>query len=262
MKDILSQIIESKREELRTTDFGNIEERAKSCTREVISMSRSIAESSSGIIAEFKRRSPSKGWINESAEASVIPLGYYNGGAAACSVLTNSEYFGGSLEDLITARRYAPQLPILRKEFIIDSRQIYEARVAGADAILLIASCLTPAECQELASVAHSVGLEVLLELHSHAELNHINEFVDMVGVNNRNLGSFHTDVQNSLDLYSAIRKEVGESVVLVSESGLSRASTILELRELGYRGFLMGESFMKESDPTAALRNLIEELC
>ncbi|MFR9651609.1 MAG: indole-3-glycerol phosphate synthase TrpC [Rikenellaceae bacterium] len=262
MGDILQKIVESKRVELASTEFADIESRARGCCRPILSMRESLANSKSGIIAEFKRRSPSKGWINEAAEAAIIPLGYYNAGASACSVLTNREYFGGTLQDLIDARKAAPNLPILRKEFIIDERQIYEARVAGADAILLIASCLTPERCAELSAVAKSVGLEILLELHSHAELAHINPMVDMVGVNNRNLGSFHTDIQNSVELYSVIREAAREDMVLVSESGLSKPSTILELRELGYRGFLMGESFMKESDPAESLHKLIEELC
>ncbi len=262
MKDVLQKIVESKRIELTTTNFAGIRTKAEDCSRKILSMSGSIASSKSGIIAEFKRRSPSKGWIIEAGEASVIPLGYFNAGAAACSVLTNTEYFGGSLQDLITARNSAPELPILRKEFIIDERQIYEARVAGADAILLIASCLSVEQCAELSAVAKSVGLEILLELHNLAEIAHINPLVDMVGVNNRNLGSFHTDIQNSIDLYSSIREAVGEERVLVSESGLSKPSTILELRELGYRGFLMGESFMKEANPAESLGQLISELC
>ncbi len=262
MKDVLQKIVESKRLELLTTDFTDIESKARECSRPILSMSGALAASRSGIIAEFKRRSPSKGWINEGAEAAKIPLGYFNAGASACSVLTNTEYFGGTLNDLITARAAAPELPLLRKEFIIDERQIYEARVAGADAILLIASCLSPQQCADLSAVAKSVGLEILLELHNHSELEHINPLVDMVGVNNRNLGSFHTDISNSVELYRAIRNAVGEEKILVSESGLSRSETIVELRQLGYRGFLMGESFMKTPQPEQALAQLIGELC
>ncbi len=262
MQDVLEKIVAHKRAELTTYDFGeNIEAQAKAVTRPVVSMSGSIRNSTKGgIIAEFKRRSPSKGWINEAATPEEIVSGYREAGAAACSVLTNEEFFGGSLEFLRRARTVAGDMPLLRKEFIIDPRQIYEARVAGADAVLLIAACLTVEECRELAEVAHSISLEVLLEIHSQEELSHLNEFVDMLGVNNRNLGTFHTDIQNSFRLADKMRAE-GRDIVLVSESGIDSSDTIKELQAAGFGGFLIGETFMKEESPTDKIKQLISEL-
>ncbi len=262
MKDVLDKIIEHKRAELKSYDFGNIEAEARKVKRQTISMSRSIRNSTKGgIIAEFKRKSPSKGWINEGADPRKVVSRYMEVGAAACSVLTNEEFFGGSLEFLKMAREVADSMPLLRKEFIIDARQIYEARVAGADAVLLIASCLTVEECAELAKVAHSVDLEVLLEIHSEAELSHLNDCVDMLGVNNRNLGSFVTDIANSFNLAEKM-KACGNDIVLVSESGIDSAETIKSLQEAGFSGFLIGETFMKTERPGQALNKLISELC
>ncbi len=262
MKDVLEKIIDHKREELLSYDFGDIERQAREVSRPVISMSQSLRESQKGgIIAEFKRRSPSKGWINESADPCSVIEGYRRSGAAACSVLTNEEFFGGSLEFLKLARSIAGDMPLLRKEFIIDERQIFEARVAGADAVLLIAAALSVEECYHLGSVAHSVGLEVLLEIHSEQELSHFNEYVDMLGVNNRNLGSFVTDINNSFRLAECMRKRGGE-VVLVSESGIESASTIKKLAGVGFKGFLIGETFMRTAQPENTLANLIKDIC
>ncbi|MFR9566418.1 MAG: indole-3-glycerol phosphate synthase TrpC [Rikenellaceae bacterium] len=231
-------------------------------TRPVISMSKALRQSTKGgIIAEFKRRSPSKGWINEAADARSVIGGYRKMGAAACSVLTNEEFFGGSLEFLKLARAVAGDMPLLRKEFIIDERQIFEARVAGADAVLLIAAALSVEECYRLSEVAHSVGLEVLLEIHSEDELSHFNKFVDMLGVNNRNLGSFVTDINNSFRLAEHMRERGGD-VVLVSESGIDSSQTIKKLADVGFRGFLIGETFMRTAQPDKALEDLINELC
>ncbi|MFI3301601.1 MAG: indole-3-glycerol phosphate synthase TrpC [Rikenellaceae bacterium] len=262
MVDVLEKIVAHKRAELEGYNFTDIEQKAKAETRPVISMSESIKNSTKGgIIAELKRRSPSKGWIKEAADVEQIVAGYHASGAAACSVLTNEEFFGGSLEFLIRARVVAGDMPLLRKEFIIDPRQIYEARVAGADAVLLIASCLSVEKCAELAKVAHSVGLEVLLEIHSEAELSHLNENIDMLGVNNRNLGSFVTDINNSFNLAEVMRQRGGD-IVLVSESGIDASETIKSLQGVGFGGFLIGETFMKTDDPAATLANLIAEIC
>ncbi len=262
MVDVLEKIVAHKRAELEVYNFDNIEQLARVESRPVISMSQSIKNSTKGgIIAELKRKSPSKGWIKETADVEAIVAGYRKSGAAACSVLTNEEFFGGSLEFLKLARTVAGDMPLLRKEFIVDSRQIYEARVAGADAVLLIASCLTVEECASLAEVAHSVGLEVLLEIHSEAELSHLNENVDMLGVNNRNLGSFVTDINNSFNLAKVMRERGGD-IVLVSESGIDASDTIKSLQEVGFGGFLIGETFMKTPDPAATLANLITEIC
>ncbi len=262
MEDVLDKIVAHKRAEIATRGFdADIREQALATEREVISMSRSIRESKSGgIIAEFKRRSPSKGWINEGANPLEVVAGYRQAGAAACSVLTNEEFFGGSLEFLRMARSVAEQMPLLRKEFIVDKRQIYEARVAGADAVLLIASCLSVEECRDLSQVAHSVGLEVLLEIHSADELSHLNECVDMLGVNNRNLGSFVVDTQNSFSLVKQMR-ECGNDIVMISESGIDNPATVKELQAVGFDGFLIGESFMREAKPSEALSQFISEL-
>ncbi len=263
MQDVLLKIIDHKREELKSYPFPvDLEAMAKAVERPTISMVGSIRSKrgKGGIIAEFKRRSPSKGWINEGANPLDIVAGYSAAGAAACSVLTNEEFFGGSVEHLRAARTVAGSMPLLRKEFIVDPRQIYEARVAGADAVLLIAACLSVEECRELARVAHSVDLEVLLEIHSEAELSHLNDFVDMLGVNNRNLGTFVTDIQNSFRLAERMREE-GRDVVLVSESGIEQSETIKELRGVGFGGFLIGETFMKTTAPAERLSQLIAEL-
>ncbi|MFI3295386.1 MAG: indole-3-glycerol phosphate synthase TrpC [Rikenellaceae bacterium] len=261
MEDILKKIVADKRSELSTTDFGDVRSQAFSCSRPVISMSEALRSSSSGIIAEFKRRSPSKGWIFEGADPREVVSGYSRVGAAACSVLTNEKYFGGSLADLRLARSVAGDMPLLRKEFIVDERQIYEARVSGADAVLLIASCLSRAECSYLAEVAHSVGLEVLLEIHTQAELDYVDVNIDMLGVNNRNLGTFHTDLNNSFALAQKMR-ERAQDITLVSESGIDGAQTIMQLRAAGFRGFLIGETFMKTGDPSGALQSVISQLC
>ncbi len=263
MVDVLEGIVAHKRAELEGYNFGDIKQQARSMQRKTISMSNSIRSSQKGgIIAELKRRSPSKGWIKEGADVEAIVSGYRESGAAACSVLTNEEFFGGSLDFLKRARVVAGDMPLLRKEFIVDERQVYEARVAGADAILLIASCLTVDECKALAKVAHSVDLEVLLEIHSEAELSHLNEYIDMLGVNNRNLGTFVTDIQNSFNLAEVMRQRGGGDIVLVSESGIDASETIKNLQKVGFGGFLIGETFMKTENPPATLANLIAEIC
>ncbi len=263
MVDVLDKIVAHKRAELEGYNFADIEQQAKAVERKTISMSHSIKSSSKGgIIAELKRRSPSKGWINEDADVEEIVAGYCEAGAAACSVLTNEEFFGGSLDFLKRARAVAGNMPLLRKEFIIDPRQIYEARVAGADAVLLIASCLSIEECAMLAQVAHSVDLEVLLEIHSEEELSHLNENIDMLGVNNRNLGTFVTDINNSFNLAEVMRQRGGGDIVLVSESGIDASETIKSLQGVGFGGFLIGETFMKTENPPEALANLIAQIC
>ncbi len=261
MEDILKKIVAHKRSELHATDFGDIELRARACTRPVISISSSLRSSKGGIIAEFKRRSPSKGWIKESGDPRTVVAGYAAAGAAASSVLTNEEFFGGRIDDLIAAREAAPELALLRKEFIVDARRIYEARVAGADGILLIAACLSIEQCRELAQVAHSLGLEVLLEVHDECELGHINEFVDILGVNNRNLKSFATDTEHSKAMVRRMREAAGGDIVIISESGITGAAMITELREAGFEGFLMGEHFMRYDNPAEGLVKLLEEL-
>jgi len=228
--------------------------------RNTNSMRSALAQSPSGVIAEFKRKSPSKGWLHPEADiADIVPL-YEEGGASACSILTDGNYFGGSLGDLQKARKLV-NIPLLRKDFIVDPYQLFQARVMGADAVLLIAACLTQQECCSLAETAHSLQLEVLLEIHSEDELDHMNSYIDMLGVNNRNLGTFHTDVNNSFRLVEQIQAYIKQSdtaPVLVAESGISDTATVKELRKAGFRGFLIGETFMKTEQPGQTLSEFI----
>ena len=209
-----------------------------------------------GIIAEFKRKSPSKGWIHEEADIIEITSGYSEAGAASISILTDSKYFGGVQQELLAARPHI-SCPILRKDFMIDEYQLYEAKSIGADVILLIAAALSPEECHQLAVKAKALGLEVLLEVHNQEELGHITDEVDMVGVNNRNLKTFEVSTALSFELAPLIP----DRFVKVSESGLSDVATVEELQKAGYRGFLMGENFMKEKNPSQALRNFINRM-
>ena len=212
---------------------------------------------SSGIIAEIKRRSPSKGEFMKDISVEVIASGYEKAGAAAISVLTDSSFSGGSLDDLKAARAVS-QCPILRKDFIIDEYQIYEAKAHGADAILLIAAVLEDGEIEYLTGVAKAQGLEVLLEIHSKMELEHkFCEFVDMIGINNRNLGTFAVDVNLSISLAG----DIPESFVKVSESGIGDPETVLRLRNGGFAGFLIGETFMKTGQPEKACEEFISAL-
>lgn len=255
MADILEEIIADKRADLAAT-------RKKSR-----SMKRSLAESSSGIIAEFKRKSPSKGWIHADAKAEVVVPQYAEGGASAVSILTNEKYFGGSPAFIQAVRASVPDLPILRKEFIIDEYQVYEAKAIGADAILLIAAALTPDHYSALLRTAHSLGLEVLLEVHAPEELSYLDAGIpDMLGVNNRSLGTFHTDVNHSFEIARQMQAAVAhlsdaERPVIVSESGISSPDIVRQLRSVGFRGFLIGECFMKEKEPGEALRQFISRL-
>lgn len=264
MQDILSQIVADKRIEVAAakTALPLEELRAIAADSPVSSrsMKRSLAESPYGIISEFKRKSPSKGWIHENTTPEEVVPFYAAGGASALSILTDEKYFGGRL-DFIRRMRPLVDTPILRKDFIIDEYQLLEAREAGADAVLLIAACLSTGQCQDLLGKAHELGLEVLLETHTPDELSYVSEDVDMLGVNNRNLGSFHTDVANSFAMAKAMRELGVGSPVLVSESGISSPDTVRQLREEGFRGFLMGENFMKHEDPGAALAEFIKAL-
>lgn len=264
MKDILSEICAYKRTEVakqkEAVPFDTIVEMAGKLMAEddrpKRSMRRSLEESKSGIIAEFKRKSPSKGWIKEEGKPEIIPPSYSENGAAALSILTDEKYFGGNMSFLKTARKLV-ETPILRKDFIIDEYQLYQAKIIGADAVLLIAADLTKDECRNLAHTAHELQLETLLEIHSESELEYVGDCIDMVGVNNRNLGTFHTDVQNSFRLSELLPKDM----LRVSESGISNPDTVNELRQAGFRGFLIGENFMKTENPGAALAEFISKI-
>ena len=201
-----------------------------------------------GIIAEFKRRSPSKGDINTNAIVEEVTPAYIKSGASALSVLTDTYFFGGKNEDLTTARKHNT-CPILRKDFIIDEYQILEAKSIGADAILLIAECLTKEEVNRLSSFAKNIGLEILMEIHSAKQIEKINSNIDLVGVNNRNLETFEVSIQNSINLFSQLPVDVTK----ISESGIHKPEDIMELRAAGFDGFLIGERFMKTGDPGAA---------
>jgi indole-3-glycerol phosphate synthase len=210
-----------------------------------------------GIIAEFKRKSPSKGVINAYASVERTSLGYMQAGASALSILTDKHFFGGSNEDLKTARKYN-FCPILRKDFTIDEYQIVEAKSIGADAILLIAAVLSPETISKLVEFAHTLQLEVLLEVHNEEELrSNLNSGADLVGVNNRNLKTFDVTIDTSKKLCELIPA----GVVSVSESGISNPATIIELRKFGYQGFLIGENFMKHSRPEEEAKQFTSEL-
>jgi indole-3-glycerol phosphate synthase len=216
-----------------------------------------LREDKSGIIAEFKRQSPSKGLINQYVSVERTSIGYMQAGASALSVLTDKQFFGGKNEDLTTARRFN-FCPILRKDFILDEYQIIESRSIGADTILLIAAILTPERVKELAKFARSFDMEVLLEVHTLEELkNNLEAEVDLIGVNNRNLATFETNIETS----KRLAEHIPDAVVKVSESGLNNAEKIIELKEYGYRGFLIGESFMMNNRPEKACAALIEEI-
>ncbi len=259
MNDILSEIIANKRFEVdlqkRAISLEQLEEGVSEAapTR---SMRQSLASSPTGIIAEFKRRSPSKGWIKQQAQVEEIVPAYAQAGASALSILTDEKFFGGTLGDIRTARPLV-ELPIIRKDFIIDEYQLYQARLVGADAVLLIAAALTQERCLELTEKAHELSLEVLLELHHPDELAYIHPGVDMVGVNNRNLGSFVTDIENSFRL----ARKLPIDTVLVSESGISHPDIVRQLQQAGYRGFLIGENFMRTGNPSEALYEFIRQL-
>lgn len=258
--NILEQIIATKQQEVATArkqkSLAALEAEATAITRQAYSLRAALLGSKTGIIAEFKRKSPSKGFIKEHAEISAITTGYAQAGAAALSILTDRDYFAGDLNDLQTARPHL-SIPILRKDFIIDPYQICQARIAGADAILLIAAALTPGQVERLAAYAHALGLEVLLEIHRAEELDALCSSVDVVGVNNRDLTTFHTDPAQSF----ALIQHIPQQFVTISESGLADPQTVAQLHQAGFNGFLMGERFMKTSNPAAALQTFIQEL-
>lgn len=215
-----------------------------------------VDPSKKGIIAEFKRKSPSKGIINDMADVSVVTRGYADKGASALSVLTDFNFFGGSVDDLQKVRK-VNKIPILRKEFIIDEYQVYEAKAIGADAILLIAAILEKQKALNLAELAHALGLQVLMELHDENELGIINEGLDVIGVNNRNLKTFEVSLKHSVKL----GKKIPGEFIKISESGISTIEDILYLKDHEFQGFLIGENFMKTPDPAKAFGDFIEEL-
>ncbi len=209
-----------------------------------------------GIIAEHKRRSPSRPAIRLDSQADAVAAAYELAGAAAISILTDKHFFGGSAADLSSART-AVNCPILRKDFIVDAYQIHESKAIGADVILLIAAILSPQQIEEYISIAHSLDLEVLLEIHTTQELDDISKLPDLLGVNNRNLKDFTVDFQRSIDIYENLPSDC----VLISESGISDPAVVRALRNVGYQGFLIGEAFMTAKDPGRACAQFIQKL-
>lgn len=224
----------------------------------VVSLKHYVSDvNRSGIIAEFKRKSPSKGSINTYADAEKITLGYMQAGASALSVLTDELFFGAKKEDLTIARKFN-YCPILRKDFILDEYQIIESKSIGADAILLIAAILSPDKIKSFTEMAHQLGMEVLLETHTEEEiLANSDTLADLVGINNRNLDTFSVDIENSIRLAQLLPT----SIVKIAESGIDSAATITELRKNGFSGFLIGEYFMKHSDPAVKCAELIKQI-
>ena len=262
MRDILEEIVAHKRQEVEqfksVLSERDIHKQVEAIMHgEVPSMRQAISQSASGIIAEFKRKSPSKGWIKEDGQAEVIPLAYQHNGAAAVSILTDEMYFGGRDEFIVRARKAGVTIPVLYKNFVIDEYQLFQARLCGASAVLLIAAELTKAECRELLRTAHDLQLEVLLEMHNDNELEYADLDPDMCGINNRNLGTFVTSVENSFRLASQLPADA----VKVSESGISHPDTIRQLQLAGFKGFLIGECFMKEANPGEALAQFISAI-
>lgn len=259
--DILDQILEHKRTEVadRKSLFP-VELLKKSAYFETpcVSMKKYLLrEDRWGIIAEFKRKSPSRGTINDHTSVEKVSIGYMQAGASGLSILTDQYFFGGKNEDLTTARKYN-FCPILRKDFVIEEYQILEAKSIGADTILLIAAALEPQETSKLAEFAHSLGLEVLMEVHNQDELNrHLNPHLDLVGVNNRNLKTFDVSIETSKKLVENIPDEF----VKVSESGISAPETIMDLRQHGFNGFLIGQNFMEHNRPEQSCREFIRRL-
>lgn len=262
MADILEEIVAWKRKELVELKGlmaeMELHRRVESMLEQnVPSMRKTLAESSTGIIAEFKRKSPSKGWIHEDAKVEDVTPEYEKNGASAVSILTDEKYFGGCDGFIVKAREAGLTLPVLYKNFIVDEYQLFQARLCGASAALLIAACLSKDEFRQLNRTAHELGLETLLETHSERETEYADYEPDLCGVNNRNLGTFVTDVENSFHMASLLPKEA----VKVSESGIGSVETIKALQKVGYKGFLIGETFMKTVNPGQTLKQFVGQL-
>ena len=259
--NILDKIVAKKRQEIQfarsRTSIIRLEE-SEIFFRECYSLKEFILNPAlSGIIAEFKRKSPSKGIINDKLSVKQVTNAYVAAGASALSVLTDRSFFGGKKKDLTEARK-TNKIPILRKDFMLDEYQVIEAKALGADIILLIAAILTPSEVQKLAKLAKTLGMNVLLEVHNREELDRsLCDELDAVGVNNRNLGDFSVSIQHSYYLADHIPAQF----LKISESGISDPQTIKELREAGFNGFLIGENFMKTTNPGKAMEEFVKQL-
>ena len=255
--NILDKIIDNKKQEISEAKRKiSLTELKGSVffSRDTFSLKKSV-KSGSGITSEFKRKSPSKGIINDTADILEVAKSYQKYGASGISILTDKNFFGGKLEDILKVRNEI-SIPILRKDFMIDEYQFYEAKANGADVILLIASCLSPSQVQEFTELSHVLGLEVLLEIHTDEELRHFNENIDLVGINNRNLKDFKVDLQHSVNLKNLLPPET----LSVAESGIYSVEDFRFLKEKGFDGFLMGEYFMRNENPGLAFENFINE--
>ena len=257
--NILEKIIAQKKIEVaqRKEEFPIAElEKQRYFNRPTLSLKKSLLdERKTGIIAEYKRKSPSKGIINDRDSVEAVTRAYFGYGASGISILTDHEFFGGSLDDLVAARDNS--IPLLRKDFMIDEYQLVEAKAYGAEVILLIAACLNPQEVKSLARAAKNLGLEILLELHNESELEHVCAEVDLVGINNRNLKTFNVDLEQSIRL----AERLGNDFVRVAESGISDVKNIHYLKQYGFQGFLIGENFMKAENPGIAFKQFTEQL-
>lgn len=267
MTDILEEIVAHKRMEIALRKrfipmrqlVQLVEQKMEEACGQVAggSMRQALMQSDTGIIAEFKRKSPSKGWIHQQAKSGIVTKAYQEHGATALSILTDTDYFGGYDEYIQEARHVGVTLPILYKNFVVDEYQLLQARYCGASAVLLIAAVLGKEECRTLLRLSHELGMEVLLEMHNDRDFEYADLEPDMYGINNRNLGTFVTDVQNSFRLAELLP----EGVCKVSESGISHPDIVLQLRKEGFNGFLMGEQFMRQAEPGQALKTFMETL-
>lgn len=260
MKDILSEIIAHKRKEVAAQkekiSFSELEKCLLDADNSFYSMREALENSKSGIIAEFKRRSPSKGWLFQTADVEDVTRSYAAAGASVLSVLTDEKYFGGTMIDLQKAI-CGVKIPVMRKDFIVDEYQLLEAKLSGASAVLLIAAAITIDECKHLTEQANRLQLEVLLELHDEREIDYIGPLNKLVGINNRNLGTFVTDLNKSFKMAELLPKEA----LWISESGISDAGIVKQLRDVGYRGFLIGEHFMRSGFPGESLKEFIDQV-
>lgn len=256
--NFLEKIAEKKKQEIsRMKKMISVPhyQKRKRIGREIVSLSGTLkGNPQPAIIAEFKRMSPSKGILNNHVRIADVIKGYERGGAAALSILTEKNYFGGSVGDISMVRLFT-ELPILQKDFIVDEIQIYEAKFSGADAVLLIAALLEKKDVLKFAQTARKAGLEVILEIHSGEELDKINEYVNIIGVNNRNLATLEVDIKTSLELSD----KIPPGFVKISESGISSPMILKELMDAGYEGFLIGEAFMSQPDPVRAFEEFVK---
>lgn len=255
---ILDKIIITKKEEVAKAKKKNSVSGLSDSeffARESFSLKKSVKEKT-GIIAEFKRQSPSKGIINDKVKPLEVVSAYEQFGASGISILTDTLYFGGSFQDLISVRNEI-KIPILRKDFMIDEYQFFEAKSWGADVVLLIAACLSPSQVQEYTELAHELGMEVLLEIHTEEELKHFNQNVDLVGINNRNLKDFKVDLEHSVRLKNLLPKDT----LSVAESGIYSLKDFQFLKEKGFDAFLMGEFFMKNENPAHAFEEFSKQI-